>query len=146
MDIRITMIAVCALALAACTREAPPAPQTAAATAATAPTADEMASAILGVIAYMHSYPAWMMGVWAIGVWGGLLGILLLLLRRKWALPVFVASLAAYVLSLVYTYGLSDGASVVGGSQMYIMNAVILAGCVFFVWYSRLMAQRGVLR
>ena len=97
-------------------------------------------------IAYMHSYPAWMMGAWAIGVWGGLLGVVLLLLKRKWALPVFAASLAAYVLSLVYTYALSDGASVVGGAQMYVMNAVILAGCVFFVWYARLMAQRGVLR
>ena len=47
MDIRMTMIAVCALALAACTREAPPAPHTAAAPAATAPTAGEKLDAAL---------------------------------------------------------------------------------------------------
>lgn len=97
-------------------------------------------------IAYMHGYPAWMMGVWAIGVWGGLLGALLLLLKRKWAFPAFAASLAAYVLSLVYTYAMSEGREVMGGAQMYVMNALILAGCLFFAWYSRLMAQRGVLR
>jgi hypothetical protein len=96
-------------------------------------------------IAYMHSYPDWMVAVWAIGVWGALLGTLLLLLKRKWAFPVFAASLAAYVISLIYTYGMSDSSAVMN-NQMYIMNAVILAGCVFFAWYSRLMAQRGVLR
>jgi hypothetical protein len=96
-------------------------------------------------IAYMHTYPTWMMAIWAIGVWGGLLGAILLLVKRKWAFHVFAASLAAFVISLVYTYGMSDGAEVLG-STTYMMNAVILAGCVFFVWYSRLMAQRGVLR
>jgi hypothetical protein len=28
----------------------------------------------------------------------------------------------------------------------WIMQAVILVGCLFFVWYSRMMAQRGLLR
>lgn len=95
-------------------------------------------------MAYFHAMPPWTTAVWAIGVWGGLLGAILLLLKRKWAFPVFVASLAAYVVSLIYTYGMSDGAAVMG-DQMYVMNAVIFAGCAFFVWYSRRMAQRGVL-
>jgi hypothetical protein len=38
--------------------------------------------------------PAWMTGVWAIGVWGALAGSVLLLLRSKWAVHVFAASLA----------------------------------------------------
>jgi hypothetical protein len=65
--------------------------------------------------------------------------------RSRWAFHVFVASLAAFLLSLVYSFGLSDQAKVMG-QQMVIVDAVILAGCVFFVWYSRLMAKRGVLR
>jgi hypothetical protein len=96
-------------------------------------------------IAHMHAYPIWMTADWAIGVWGGLLGALLLLARTRYAFHVFVASLAAFVVMLVYTYGLTDGAKVMGQQGM-IFNLVILAGCLFFVWYSRLMTKRGVLR
>lgn len=96
-------------------------------------------------IAHFSAMPAWMMGVWAIGVWGGVLGALLLLLRLKWALHVFAASLAAFIVSLVYTYGMTNGGEVMGQTVM-IMNGVILAGCLFFVWYAWTMTKRGVLR
>lgn len=96
-------------------------------------------------IAYFHAMPGWMTAVWAIGVWGALLGSVLLLLRSKWALHVLVASLAAYVLSLVYTYALSDGASV-AGEGMWIMQLVILIGCLFFAWYAWFASKNGLLR
>jgi hypothetical protein len=96
-------------------------------------------------IAWLHAMPVWMTGVWAIGVWAGLLGAILLLARRRLAFPVFVASLAAFLISLVYSYGLSNGAAVMGDTAL-IMNGVILAGCLFLVWYSRMMAARGFLR
>ncbi|MGQ0533538.1 MAG: hypothetical protein ACT4OF_12745 [Caulobacteraceae bacterium] len=96
-------------------------------------------------IAYYTDMPAWMTAVWAIGVWGGVLGAVLLLLRMKWALHVFVASLAAFVFSLVYTYALSNGAEVMPPESIYI-NAVILIGCLFFVWYAWFASKRGLLR
>jgi hypothetical protein len=96
-------------------------------------------------IAHMQAYPVWMTADWAIGVWGGLLGALLLIARTRYAFHAFVASLAAFVVMLVYTYGLSDGAQVTG-RQGTIFNGVILALCIFFVGYARLMAKRGVLR
>ncbi len=96
-------------------------------------------------LAYYAAMPAWMTGVWAIGVWGGLLGSILLLLRSQWAFLVFVASFAAFVLSLIYTYVLSEGASVMPEIAP-IMNGVIMLGCIFFVWYAWTMKKRGVLR
>ena len=96
-------------------------------------------------IAYMAAMTAWMVAVWAIGVWGALLGTILLLLRNRLAVPVFAASLAAFVMSLIYAYFLSNGAEVMGG-QTSIVNLVILAGCVFFLVYARAMARKGVLR
>jgi len=33
-----------------------------------------------------------------------------------------------------------------GGETMWIMQLVITAGCVFFIWYAWLMTKRGVLR
>jgi hypothetical protein len=96
-------------------------------------------------IAYFNSMPAWMTAVWAIGVWGAMLGSVLLLLRMKWALHVFIASGAAFVLSLVYTYALSNGGDVMP-AEAPIINAVILAGCLFFVWYAWFATKRGILR
>ncbi|MDB5474892.1 MAG: hypothetical protein JWP49_403 [Phenylobacterium sp.] len=96
-------------------------------------------------IAHMHAYPAWMTADWAVGVWGAFLGALLLLARTRYAVHVFVVSLAAFVVMLAYTYLLSDGAKAMGQQGM-IFNLVILAGCIFFAWYSWTMAKRGVLR
>lgn len=97
-------------------------------------------------IAYFSAMPSWMTAVWAIGVWGAILGAILLLLRSKWALHVFIASCAAFVLSLVYQYGMSNGGEVMGGQATLIMQAVILAGCLFFIWYAWFATKRGLLR
>lgn len=96
-------------------------------------------------IAHYQEMPSWMMVVWAVGVFGAFLASILLLLRRKLALPIFVLSLAAFLISLLYTYVLTDGGAVMG-QNMAIASAVIAGLLVFFSWYAWLMATRGVLR
>jgi hypothetical protein len=96
-------------------------------------------------IAHYQQMPGWMMLVWAVGVFGAVLASSLLRLRRKQALLVFIVSLAAFLVSLLYTYVLTNGGAVMG-RQMAITSAVIAGLLVFFSWYSRDMAQRGVLR
>jgi hypothetical protein len=93
-------------------------------------------------IAHMHAYPVWMTANWAIGVWIGLLGGLLLVARTRYALHAFVVSLAAVLVMLVYTYALSDG----GKTMSPIFNCVLVALCLFFAWYAWVMTKRGVLR
>ncbi|HEY8617559.1 hypothetical protein [Phenylobacterium sp.] len=96
-------------------------------------------------IAFMNAYPAWMTAVWAIGVWGSVLGAILMLARSRWALHAYLASLAGFAVSLVYVYGLTDGGAVMG--QMgTTMNAVIAVILLFLIWYSWTMTKRGVLR
>lgn len=109
--------------------------------------ADYMASAGMtpDQIAHYQEMPIWMTIVWAVGVFGAFLASFLLLLRRKLALPVFVLSLAAFLINLLYTYVLTDGGSLMG-QQMVITSAVITGLLVFFGWYSRFMAARHVLR
>jgi hypothetical protein len=97
------------------------------------------------MIAYVMGMPSWMTAVWAIGVWGGLLGAVLLLLRMKWALYAFAASLAGFLTSLLYYYGLSNGAEVMGAESL-LLNGAILAGCLFFLWYAWFATKRGLLR
>jgi hypothetical protein len=96
-------------------------------------------------IAFFHAMPAWTTAAWAVGVWGALLGSALLLLRLKWALHAFAASLAGLLASLVHTYLLSNGAELMG-PQSVIMYAVITGACLFFVRYAWTMTRKGVLR
>lgn len=94
--------------------------------------------------AYFESYPVWMEAVWGIGVWGAVAASLLLLLRLKWAFHAFLASLIAFVISVVY--GQISGGNAVMGSTGLIFSAVIFLLGLGFVLYSRAMARRGVLR
>ncbi len=96
-------------------------------------------------IAHYQEMPGWMTVVWAVGVFGAFLASILLLARRKLAMPVFVLSLAAFLISLLYTYVLTDGGAIMG-RQMAITSAVIAGLLAFFSWYSWFMSVRGVLR
>ncbi len=108
---------------------------------------DYMASAGMtpDQIAHYQDMPLWMTVDWAIGVFGAFLASILLLLRRKSAFPVFGLSLAAFLISLLYTYVLTNG-GVVMGPQMAITSAIITVLLVLFIWYSRFMTARQVLR
>ena len=94
---------------------------------------------------YFEAFPIWMEFVWAIGVWGGLAGALLLLIRSRFAYPVWVVSLVAFVVSNVYGManpipGMRDP------SMMYVMVAVIFAVMLGLTFYARRMTAAGVLR
>ena len=93
---------------------------------------------------YFNAMPAWTHAAWAIGVWGGALGAILLLLRRKWAMPVFVVSFLGWLAGAVYAFGMSDGMAAMG--PMWPMQIVIGGACVFFIWYAWTMSKKGVLR
>lgn len=95
-------------------------------------------------ISHFLAMPSWMTGVWAIGVWGALLGSLLLLLRSRWAVEAFLASLVAYVFSLIYAYFISPAPGNAGA--MMVMQAVILVGCIFFWQYASVQRKAGRLR
>lgn len=96
-------------------------------------------------IAHYQQMPLWMKIDWPVGVWAAMLGSVLLLLRRKLAFPVFAVSLAAFLLSLAYTYLMTDGGAIMG-QQMAIASAVITALLLVFTGYAWAMSRRGVLR
>jgi hypothetical protein len=93
-------------------------------------------------IAFMHTYPSWMHAVWAIGVWGSVAGAVLLLLRRRWATHAFAVSLLGAIGNFAYVASSPAAAQAMG----VMMPVVIIAICLFFVWYSWTMTKRGVLR
>lgn len=94
------------------------------------------------VIAYMETYPAWMHAVWAIGVWGSVAGSILLLLRSRWAFHAFAASVLGAIGNVAYTIASPGAVEMMGVT----MPLVIVALCLFFIWYAWTMTKQGVLR
>jgi hypothetical protein len=95
---------------------------------------------------FYYGLPLWVVAVWGIAVWGGVLGSLLLLLRKSLAVHLFLASLICIVVTDFQNYVLSNGLKVVGGAGSLIFCAVILAIGVLLLVYARSMRKRGVLR
>jgi hypothetical protein len=95
--------------------------------------------------AYYAAFPSWVTSIWAIAVWGAVTGSILLLLRRKAAVIVFEIALAAFLISAVYIYVMSNGAQVVGLVGMA-MSVAITAISVFEVAYAYVMRRKGTLK
>lgn len=86
---------------------------------------------------YLDVMPLWAIAAWALGAWCGVLGSLLLLIRSRFAVPAFAASLAGLAVSTVDQMGAEVPAA---------MTAAIWIVAVFLLWYAGRMRKAGVLR
>lgn len=98
------------------------------------------------VMAYVNSFPIWAAAGWGLGVWGGLAGSILLLMRNRLAVPAFGLSLLGAVLGLGYQiiHPASIGAMHEGANA--VMPYVIIAIAVALFLYARSQKSKGVLR
>jgi hypothetical protein len=96
--------------------------------------------------AYFESFPMWMEACWAFGVWGGMAGALLLLLRSRYAVAAFAVSLAGLAISTFYQYVLSTPPPEMMAGGMIAMNIVIWAVAIGLLLYAMRMRRNGVLR
>src|ERR1017187_86274 len=46
---------------------------------------------------FYYGFPLWVVTTWGVAVWGGVLGSLFLLFRRRIAVPIFVSSLVCII-------------------------------------------------
>ena len=93
---------------------------------------------------WINDMPAWATASWAFGVWGAFVGTIGLLLRKKWALSAYVASIGGLLLSNIYSFFLSNMAEAMGESYPY-MNALIWVIAIGLFFYARAMCNKGVL-
>lgn len=97
-------------------------------------------------LAYMASLPAWLTAFWALGVWGGLAGGLLLLIRSRYSVSAFALSLIGAVVGLGYQMFMTDRpASMTQGAMVILPWAIILI-CLALFLYARAQAAKVVLR
>ena len=86
--------------------------------------------------------PPWATAAYAIAVFGGLLGCVALLLRKAWAVPVFVISLVAILVQMGHAFFMSAMLEV-RGTAAAILPTLIIVVAVYLVWFSRSARSRG---
>lgn len=95
-------------------------------------------------IQYLQAAPVWVEIVFGVGVWTGVLGALMLLLRRKLAFNAFVASLVAVLVNTVYVQIMTNGRDVMGVGTLYAAIAVIVVAAASAA-YAHFARSRGII-
>ncbi len=91
-----------------------------------------------------ENIPAWVTAAFALAVFGGALGCILLLFRKKIASYVFIISFFSILAQMTYNIFMSKALEVYGPGGMIMPIMVILVGA-FLVWYSKKMESKGLL-
>ena len=96
-------------------------------------------------VQYVQQQPVWVEIVFGVGVWTGVLGALMLLMRRKLAFNAFAASLIAVLVNTLYMQVLSDGRAVMGNGTLVAGIAVIVVAAASIA-YAGFARKRGLIR
>jgi len=96
-------------------------------------------------IALLNSTPAWITALFAIAVFGGVLGCIALLMRKKIAVSLLIVSFLAATIQQLYWMLGTNMAEVFSESQPYVMPIMIIVFAAFLVWYSKGQFKKGVL-
>ena len=75
-----------------------------------------------------ESQPAWVTGAFAVAVWGGALGCIALMLKKKWAKPVFIISLIGILAQMSHSFFISNNFEVYGPGAMIMPIMVLIIG------------------
>src|SRR5215212_3889817 len=98
------------------------------------------------MLAWVDSFPIYAQIGWGLGVWMGLLGSVLLLLRNRWAVWAMGLSLIGAILGLGYQILAAPPLAGMDDMMAKVMPAVIILVAVGLFVYARAQEKKGVLR
>ncbi|MBT3785040.1 hypothetical protein HOF92_08685 [bacterium] len=94
-------------------------------------------------LAIIKDRPIWATGGFAISVFGGTIGCLLLLMKKSAAFHLFVASLLGTILTMVHTIGIANKTSGFGVPQVSMMIIMPLVVASLLIWYAKWTEKKG---
>jgi hypothetical protein len=94
---------------------------------------------------FFYGFPIWVVVCWAIAVWGGVIGSILLLMRKTLAVWSYFASFIAMVITTFQNFVLSNALEVIGDTFSLVFSAAIFLIALGLYWYARKMQQKNFL-
>jgi hypothetical protein len=98
------------------------------------------------MLAYIDSMPIWSQFGWGLGIWAAVLGSVLLLMRSRYAVHAFVASLVGMALSFGWEMFASNAPEELKHGGMEYVPLIIAVIGVLQLWYASRQRKAGVLR
>lgn len=105
--------------------------------------ADTLAAMPESQRAIIEGRPAWATGAFAIAVFGGTLGCLLLLLRQSVADYLFIASLLGVIVQMIPYLGMAGSTINYGAFEIPMIILMPLVVAAFLIWYSKQAKSKG---
>lgn len=93
---------------------------------------------------YFSNVPAWVTAAFAVAVFGGFLGAIGLIIRKKWSYFLFVISFLALVAQHVYNFFIQNYIEMTGSKMILPIVTFIVA--LFLIYFSKQKSQQGVLK
>ena len=94
-------------------------------------------------IAFFESAPLWSNFFWALGVWGAIIGSVLILLRSRFAVHATIVAIIGLLGSNYWQYVVADVPQSLQSTPLTIM---IWVTTLFMLFYASRMSRAGVLR
>ncbi|MGB1309993.1 MAG: hypothetical protein ACPG47_02225 [Leucothrix sp.] len=106
---------------------------------------DELANSMPKLYDLYQKMPIWVNGVYALEIFGGLMGALALLSKKKWAFILFCVSMIGVLAQTSYLWFVSDSIAVLGKPAI-VMPAIAIVLGVILIMVSRSAISRGWIR
>jgi hypothetical protein len=103
---------------------------------------DQLAGLDPAHLALARSIPAWVTGTFAVAVFAGLLGSLLMVAGKRLASPVLLLSLVAVIIQSAWVMFASNARAVEGAIALLVPACITLIA-VLLVWLAAMGAARG---
>ncbi|WP_072352731.1 hypothetical protein [Flavobacteriaceae bacterium A100] len=91
-------------------------------------------------------YPLWTTIIFAIAVFGGFIGSIGLVLRKKWAKLAFILSLCAIIPQMIHNVFFTKSMEVYGSGQAATMPIMVVVFGVLIIWFAHFSIQKKWLK
>ena len=91
----------------------------------------------------LNNIPTWVVVVFGIAVFTGLVGCILLILKKKLAVSVFMLSLLAVIIHQGHFFFTVDSIGIYGWVQGLIMPVIVILTAMFLYMYSKFSTGKG---
>lgn len=93
---------------------------------------------------FMENTPKWVYAAFAVAVWFGFLGAVLMILRKKSARLWFIISFVGLIVQLGYNFTMTNAYDVYGG-QGVVQAIVTFLAAIFFIGFSKRAIESQIL-